>query len=143
MFSKAPCSTQTLITHVFQRSSLDIEHQSPMCSRAPHSTLMLGCSGTIHLGIQWPSIRCSRAYAQHQHGRLQGLCTTHPIIFSCVPELLAQHKGMYSCAPDILAQHNSAITQVFHRSTLNTRNLVNHVLQGPRPTQTSIYIYHQ
>ena len=94
---------------------------------------MLGCTCTIHLGIQWPRIRCSRAYAQHQHGRLQGLCPTYPIIFSCVPniltqhkgkyscvlELLAQHKGKYSCAPEFLAQHKSSITQVLQSSSLN------------------------
>ena len=102
---------------------------------------MLGCTCTIHLGIQWPRIRCSKYYAQHQHGRLQGLWPTHPIIFSCVSELLAQHKGKYSCALEHLAQHKSSITQVLQIFLLNTKHLINHVLQGPCLTQTYIYIY--
>ena len=133
---------------------------------------MLGCTCTIHRGIQWPRYQCYRSYAQHRHGRLQGFFPTHPIIFSCVPELLVQQKGKYSCAPEILAQCKSSITSVFQssRSTqkinhssvpelptqhktliilvlqsfpLNTKHLINHVLQGPCPTQTNIYIYHQ
>ena len=147
---------------------------------------MLRCTCTIHLGIQWPRIRCFRAYAQHQHGRLQGLCPTLPnLIFSCVPELLAQNKCKYSyapellaqdksliiqvlqssllntnhqspmcsiaprstqiinhsCAPELLAQHKSSITQLLQSFLLNTKLLINYVLQGPHPTQTSIYIY--
>ena len=73
----------------------------------------------------------------------QGLFPTHPIIFSCVPKLLAQHKGRHSCALELLTQHKSSITQVLQSSLLNTKHLINHVLQGPCPTQTSIYIYHQ
>ena len=53
-----------------------------------------------------------RAYAQHQNGRLKGLCPTLPIIFSCDPKLLAQHKFKYSCAPEILSQHKILITHV-------------------------------
>ena len=102
---------------------------------------MLGCTCTIHLGIQWPRIRCSRAYAQHQHGRLQGLCLTLSIIFSCVSEILSQHKFKYSCAPEILSQHKTLITHVLQSYLLNTKHRINHVLQGPRPTKTSIYIY--
>ena len=101
---------------------------------------MLGCTCTIHLGIQWPRIQCSKAYAQHQHGRLQILFPILPIIFSCVPDLLAQHKCEYSCAPELLSQHKILITHVLQSSSLNPKRLINHVLQGPRPTQTSIYI---
>ena len=76
----------------------------------------------------------SRAYAQHQHGRLQGLCPTHPIIFSCVLELLAQHKGMYSRSrasrstqiinhssdPKLLSQDKTSRQSFSSRSTPNT-----------------------
>ena len=89
---------------------------------------MLGCTCRINLGIQWRRIQCSKFYAQNQHGRLQGLCPTLPIIFSYVPDLLAQHKCKYSRALELLMQH---------------KHLINHVLQGPLPTQISIYIYHQ
>ena len=37
-FSRAPRSTQTLITYVLQISSLNTKHQSPMFSKAPLST---------------------------------------------------------------------------------------------------------
>ena len=37
----------------------------------------------------------SRAYSQH-----------FQLIFSCAPELHAQHKYKYSCALELLAQHN-------------------------------------
>ena len=94
-------------------------------SIAPHSTLVLGCTRMIHLGIQWTRIRCSRAYAQHQHGRLRGLFPTLPnLIFSCVSELLAQHKCKYSCASQILTQHKILIT---------------HVLRAPHSTQKINY----
>ena len=96
--------------------------------RALHSTLMLECTCTIHLGIQWPRIRCSRSYVQHQHGRLQGLCPTHPIIFSCVPELLAQRK--------------SSIIQVLQSSSLNIKHLINYVLWvHAQHMKFYIYIY--
>ena len=94
---------------------------------------MLGCTCTIHLGIQWPRIRCSRSYAQHQHGRLRG--PTHPIIFSCVPELLAQHKGKYSCALELLTQHKSLITQVLQSSSFNTKHQSLKFSRAPRSTQ--------
>ena len=119
---------------------------------------MLGCTCTIHLGIQWPKIRCSRAYAQHQHGMLQSLCPTFPIIFSCVLELYAQHKCNYSCALEPLAQHKTSHRSCASGPMPNTnislimcfrvhsqhKHFINHVLQGPRPTQ-NIYIdiYHQ
>ena len=77
---------------------------------------MLGCTCRIHLGIQWPRIRCSRAYSQHQHGRLQGLWLTLPIIFSCVPELHAQHKCFK--------------THVLKRFSFNTKHQFIHVLQS-------------
>ena len=83
---------------------------------------MLGCTCIIHLGIQWPRIRCSRDYAQHQHGRLHGLFPTLQIIYSCVQELLAQHKGKYSCAPKLPAQHKSSITKVLQSFPLNTNH---------------------
>ena len=74
----------------------------------------------------------SRAYTQH-----------FQLYFSFVPKLYAQHKCKYSCAPEPLAQH---------------KNLIDHVFQGPCPTQTFhqscasgsmpntniyIHIYHQ
>ena len=96
----------------------------------------------IHLGIQWPRIQCSKYYAQHQHGMLQSLCPTFPIIFSCVLYLYAQHKCKYPCAPKPLAQHKTSHRSCASGSVPNTKHFVNHVLQGPRPTQpTYIYIY--
>ena len=47
----------------------------------------------------------------------------------------------HSSAPDLLTQHKSSITQVLQIFPLDTKHLINHVLQGPHPTQTSIYIY--
>ena len=91
-------------------------------SKALFSTLMLGCTCTIHLGIQWKRIQCSRAYAQHQHGRIQGLCPTLPIIFSWVLELLSQHKCKYSCALELLPQYTTLIIDVLQSSPLNTKH---------------------
>ena len=82
-------------------------------SKALCSTLMLGCTCMIHLGINGQgsdapelilniNMEGSRAYAQH-----------FQIIFSCVPGLNAQHK------------YNN---HVFQSSSLNTKHLVNHVL---------------
>ena len=103
---------------------------------------MLGCTCTIHLGIQWPKIRCSRACAQHKHGMLQSLCPTFPILFSCVPKLYAQHKFKYSCAPEPLAQHKTYHRSCASRSMPNIKHFINHVLQGPRLAMpTYIYIY--
>ena len=96
---------------------------------------MLGCTCTIHLGIQWPKIRCSRAYVQHKHRRIQSLFPTFPIIFSCVPELYVQHKCNYSCAPEPLTQHKISHRSCALGSMPNTKHFINHVLQGPRPTQ--------
>ena len=36
--------------------------------------------------------------------------------------------------------NTTLITHVLQSSSLNTKHLINHVLQGPHPTQTSIYI---
>ena len=103
---------------------------------------MLGCTCIIHLGIQCPKIRCFRAYALHQHGIIQSLCPTFPIMFSCVPELYAQHKCKYSCSPEPLTQHKSSHWSCASGSTPNTKHFINHVLQGPCPIQpTYIYIY--
>ena len=107
------------------------------------STLMLGFTCTIHLGIQWPRIQCSRACAQPQHGRLQGLFPTLPIYLfmcsrascstqisqkSCDPEILAQHKHKLSCSPELLTWWKYLNTHVLYISSLNTRHLINHVL---------------
>ena len=112
----------------------------------------------IHLRIQWPKIRCSKAYAQHQHGMLQNLCPTFPIIFSCVLEIYAQHKCKYSCAPEPLTQHKTSHRSSASGSTPNKnissimsfrvqaqhKHFINHVLQGRCPTQNiHIHIYHQ
>ena len=105
-------STQLIFSN-YQRYSQPIlnakkQGVTNLCNtRDPHSTLMIGCTCRIHLGIQWPRIRCSRAYAQHQLGMFQGLCPTLPIlIFSCTSELHARHKCF--------------ITQVLERFSLNT-----------------------
>ena len=134
-FSVTPSAYQSPYSTLWQGVTIQCNF------RAPRSTLMLGCTCMIHLGIQWTRIWCFRAYSQHQHGRLQGLFPTLPIIFSCVPELLAQQKGKYLCDSELLAQHKSSMTHVLQRFPLNTKHLINHVIQGPRPTQTSIYIY--
>ena len=98
----------------------------------------------IDLGIQWPRIQCSRAYAQHQHGMLQILCPTFPIIFSCVLELYPQHKCKYSCAPEPRAQHKTSHRSCASRSMPNTKNFINHVLQAPHLAQNIyIHIYYQ
>ena len=96
---------------------------------------MLGYTSTIHPGIQWPRIRCSRAYAEHQHGRLQGLCPILPIIFSCVPELIAQHKSRCSCALELLDQYKSSITQVIQSFPLNTNHRPLKCSRASRSTQ--------
>ena len=121
-----------------------MELQTQCDSRALRSTLMLGCTCTIHLGIQWPMIRCSKYYAQHQHGRLQGLCPTLPIIFSCVLEFLTQHKCKYSCAPELLAEHKTAIYPC--APELLTQQKTSHQSCASRSTPNTnkhIYIYHQ
>ena len=129
---------------------------------------MLGCTCRLHLGIQWWRIRCSRYYAQHQLGRVQGLCPTLPVYifmcfrascstqrfsYSCVLEILAQHKHKHSCSPkllsqhkykyscplDIISQHKTSINHVLQSSSLNTKHLINHVLQVPCPTHKIIH----
>ena len=100
---------------------------------------MLGCTCMIHLGIQWPKVQCSRAYAQHQHGMLQGLCPTFPIIFSCVPKLYAQHKCKFSCAPEPLAQHKTSHRSCTSGSTPNTN--ISSIMCFRVHTQNKTYIY--
>ena len=92
---------------------------TPSAYQSPYSTLKQGVTNLVQFQSsllntnarmylydtprdKWPRIRCSRAYSQHQHGRLQGLCPTLPIIFSCVPELLTQHKCKHSCVQSFL-----------------------------------------
>ena len=109
----------------------------------------------IHLGIQFPRIRCSTTYAQHQHGRLQGLCPTLPnylfmcsiascstqmSLDSCAPKLLAQHKYKYSFALELLAQKK---TSIFPCSPeLLTQHKTSHqsCASGSTPNTTNIYI---
>ena len=47
----------------------------------------------------------------------------------------------HSCALELLTKHKLSITHVLQSFSLNTKPLINHVLQGPCPTQTSIYIF--
>ena len=54
---------------------------------------------------------------------LQSLCQTFPIIFSCVPELYAQHKCKYSCAREPLTQHKTSHRSCALDSTPNTTNI--------------------
>ena len=143
------------------------ELQTQCNSIAPRSTIMIGCICRIHLVLQRPRIRCSRSYAQHQLVRIQGLCPTLPIIFSCASELPTQNKGLHnSCVPNILAQHNKTLmcsrsscstqlkhscapkllaqhkhsnTHVLQNSSLNKKHIINHVLQGPCPTHKIIH----
>ena len=96
---------------------------------------MLVCTCTIHLGIQWTRIWCSRAYAQHQHGRIQGICPSLPMIFSCVLEVLAQHKCKYSCALELLSKHKILISHVLQSSSLNTEHHLPMCSRTPRSTQ--------
>ena len=103
---------------------------------------MLGCTSMIHLGIQWPKIRCSRAYAQHNMECSRAYAQHFQIIFSCVPDLYAQHICKYSCALKPLVQHKTSHRSCALGSIPNTKHFINHVLFGPCPTQpTYIYIY--
>ena len=143
------------------------ELQTQCYSRALHSALMLGCTCTIHLGIQWPRTNVPQLMLKSQLGNLQGLFPTLPIIFSCasklpsqckgfhnscVLELLAQHNKTlmcsrysrstqikHSCAPELLPQHKHSNTHVLQCSLFITKHLINHVLQGPRPTHKIIH----
>ena len=81
---------------------------------------MLGSTCMIHLGIQWPRIQCSRAYAKHQHGTLWSLWPIFSIIFSFFLEIYTQHKCKYSCSPEPLAQHKTSHRSCASRSTPNT-----------------------
>ena len=51
---------------------------------------------------------------------LQSLCPTFPIIFSCVPDLYAQHKCKYSCSLEPLIQHKTSHRSCVSGSTPNT-----------------------
>ena len=96
---------------------------------------MLGFTCVIHLGIQWPRIQFSIAYAQHQHGRPQGLCPTIPIIFSCLLELLAQHKtSIYPCALELLTQHKTSHQPCASGSTPNTNKHIYIICNWLTPT---------
>ena len=126
-------NSQHLPEPILNAKKMDLQTQRN--SIAPRSTLMLGCTCRIHLGIQWPRIRCSRAYDQHQHGRIHGLFPTLPTYLficsrgscstkmsqnTCTPKLLAQYKYKYSCAPELLTQHKTPNTHVLQRFLLNT-----------------------
>ena len=88
----------------------------------------------------------SRAYAKQ-----------FQFIFSCVPEVSAQHKCLKTHVPQRFSLNTNISTHVLqilflnikHQfihvlqiSSLNTKHLINHVLQGPLPTQENTYIYH-
>ena len=90
---------------------------------------MLGCTCRIHLGIHRPRIWCSRAYAQHQHERIQGLCQRFQIIFSCVPELHAQHKCLKNHDLQSFSLNTIISTHAFHIFLLN-KKINNHVLHS-------------
>ena len=76
----------------------------------------------IHLGIQWPRIRCSKAYAQHQHGMLQSLCPIFPnYIFHVFQSFML---------------NTNVITHVLQSLLLNAKHIIDHVLKSPHPTQT-------
>ena len=47
----------------------------------------------------------------------------------------------HSSPPKLLTQHKSSITQVLQSFPLNTKHLINHVLQGPHPTHANMYIH--
>ena len=101
---------------------------------------MLGCTCTIHLGIQWPKIRCSRAYAQHQHGMLHSLCPTFPnYIFMCSKALCSTQMKMLMCSRASCSTQNISSITCF-RVHAQHKHFINHVLQGPHPTQ-NIYTY--
>ena len=102
---------------------------------------MLGCTCKIHLVTEFPKIRCSRTYVQHQHGMLQSLCPTFPIIFSCVPELYAQHKCKYSCAPEPLAQHKTSHRSCASGSMSNTNISSIMCFRVHAQHKTYIYLY--
>ena len=64
---------------------------------------------------------------------LQSLCSTPTWN---APELMPNISKLYfSCVPELYAQHN-VNTHVLHNLLLNTKHLINHVLQSPFPTQT-------
>ena len=134
------------------------ELQTQCNSRTLRSTLMLGCTCRIHLGYNGQgsdvpelmlniNMEGSRDNAQH-----------FQFIFSCVPELHAQHKYNthvlqsfllntkinHSRAPDLLSQHKTSHQSCASGSTPNTKHFISHVLQVPCPTQNIyIHIYHQ
>ena len=110
-------------------------------------------------------IRCSRSYAQHQLGMLQGLFPTLPIlIFSCASELHAQQKPIithvlqsshstqtsnthvlqmscstHSCASELALNINIKSLMCFSAHAQH-KHLINYVLQGPHPTHEIIYM---
>ena len=78
-------------------------------SRATRSTLVLGCTFMIHLEIQWPRIQCFRAYSQHQHGRIQGLCPTLPTyLFTCSRDSHSTQNISSMMCFKVHAQHKQA-----------------------------------
>ena len=115
---------------------------------------MLGCTCRIKIGIQWPRIRCSRDYAQHQLGRIQCLWPTLPILSFHVLQSFMLKKNIfithvfpsfllntninthvlhifslntnikYSCAPELLAQHKTSHQLCASGSMPNTWNHV-------------------
>ena len=99
---------------------------------------MLGCTCIIHLGIQMPRIRCSKAYAQHQFGILQGLCPTLPIlIFPRVSKLTWSTQTFHNtCAPE-LALNTNIKTLMCSRAHAQHKYFIIHVLQNWYSTQTS------
>ena len=98
---------------------------------------MLGFICRIHLGIQYPRIRCYKGYDQHQLRMLHSLFPTLTIlIFSCASELRAQHKGFithvleilllnanikYSFVPELLSQYKTSNTHVIEILLFNTK----------------------
>ena len=100
---------------------------------------MLGCTCTIHLRIQcqrcdaWDimvniNMECSRVYAQH-----------FQLYFHVFQSFMLNRKCKYSRAPKSFPQHKTYHRSCASGSTPNTKHFINHVLQGPCPTQ-NIYI---
>ena len=103
-----------------------------MCSRASLSTQIIDHSCAPEFLTQQNSsitnvLQCSLLNTHHQ----SLMCSKAP----CSTQIIN-----HSCALQLLSQHKSSITRVLQSFPLNTKHLINHVLQGPRPTQTSIQI---
>ena len=97
----------------------------------------------IHLGIQWPRIRCSRAYAQHQHEGFRAYAQHFQILSFHVFHSFLLNTNVSTHVLQRSSLNTTLITQVLQSSLLNTKHYSPMCSRDPCSTQiiTSIMCF--